>query len=112
MRKSQGEFLPHNHPGRPSGAGRRSLVIFELLGTVLSLALTGCASSPPVVTVERINVPTYLKIPDELTKDCAVQLPANVTWGEALGLYDAALKACQAQISGIQSLRPPSQNPP
>lgn len=74
-------------------------------------ALTGCASQPTIIT-ETIHVPTYIQVPQDLTKDCTVDLGQNPTWGSALIDYSAALKACQGQITAIRGLTPPSQTPP
>lgn len=76
---------------------------------LIILALTGCASNAPIIQIERVNVPQYLPIPAELTRPCDLHLNAGTTYGEALGLYDAALKTCQAQIQAITDLKPPME---
>lgn len=69
--------------------------------------LSACTSAP-VVTVERINVPTYIPIPTTLTAPVKVTLQPGITWGEAVGSLYSGLQSCNADKAVIGSLKPPN----
>lgn len=74
------------------------------------LALSGCASSQPVIQVERISVPVYLPVPSTLVAPVSAIFPSGVTYGQALGIQQAAIQTCNANLNAISTLKaPPKQ---
>jgi len=74
------------------------------------LSLSACASQP-ITVPEIIHDKTYIPVPATLTQPVSIILPANVTWGQALGLYNEALQTCGARLAAISTLQPPPPNP-
>lgn len=73
------------------------------------LALSGCASSQPVIQVERIYTKTYIPAPATLTVPVSAIFPHGVTYGQALGIQQAAIQTCNANLAAIASLKPPRE---
>lgn len=69
--------------------------------------LTACASSQPIIQVERVNVPTYVPISSTLTAPVQVSLLPRTTYGEALGRLREGLISCDSQLQAIQGLTAP-----
>lgn len=74
---------------------------------IASLALTGCASSAPVIQIERVYTKVYVPVPSTLVAPIAAVLPLGTTWGQGLGIEAAALQTCNANLGAIASLKPP-----
>lgn len=73
------------------------------------ISLTGCASRPVVPKVVRVQVPTYVALPANLTKDCDVYQVRGQTVGEAVVAANkrkAALDACNERLKAIRGLQP------
>ena len=75
----------------------------------ITIVLAACSQTPVVVT-ETIRVPTYLPVPTTLTAPVSVDL-TGATWGSAVGTLNAAVQTCNARLSAISQLKPPSQSP-
>lgn len=91
------------------GAPNRGLAVRRFTICLFSIALTGCASSQPIVVPEKISVPTYIPTPGTLTAPVKVTLQPGVTWGEAVGSLYSGLQTCNAQLSSISTLKPPEK---
>ena len=76
-----------------------------IVGAILSLG--GCATIPPAPKVISVSVPTYVPIPVQLSADCPIAMPKDLTEGE---LYRTArerraeLEACNADKKAIRGL--------
>ncbi|NID15396.1 Rz1-like lysis system protein LysC [Luteibacter yeojuensis] len=78
--------------------------------------LSGCpeAVKPvPVPQVVRVQVPVYVPVPPELTKDCPIAEATSLMVEEAVRVANArkvALKNCNADKAAIRALAvPPAQ---
>lgn len=74
---------------------------------IIAGVLGGCASSAPVVVTEVVHQPTFIPVPSMLTAPVSAVLPQGVTWGQALGLQQAAIQTCNADLNAISTLKPP-----
>ena len=83
---------------------------YSLLPAIL--LLFGCASSQPVIQVERVNIPTFIPVASTLTQPTIVSFPPNVTWGKAIGTLNQAVQACNADKAAIATLVAPGSKPP
>lgn len=80
----------------------------RLLLGLLSLALlAGCKSIPKVEVVEVPGPTRYVVIPDEMTRPCPIERPANASPLEAVRVAKArkdALEACNRSLARIRAI--------
>jgi hypothetical protein len=78
---------------------------------LIALLLVSCASAPKIEvpkTVE-VEVPKFVPLDDELTKDCLDEAPKNQQLGEAVRLANTRheyLAECTARMRRIRELQP------
>ena len=78
---------------------------------VAALALAGCAEPRPVAPVVpqivRVEVPVYVPVPEELTKDCPIAEPESLKVEQVVLVANQrkqALKDCNADKAAIRAL--------
>ena len=72
--------------------------------------LAGCASSQPIIQIERVSVPVFIPVPTTLTAPTKADLYPGITWGEAVITLHTAVETCNADKAAIATLKPPSGN--
>lgn len=81
--------------------------MLRVLGLLTILALAGCKSIPKVEVVEVPGPTRYIAIPDELTRPCPIEEPANRAPLEAVRVAKSrkdALEACNRDKARIRAI--------
>lgn len=79
---------------------------------ILAAMLAGCQTAAPLPTVPnvvRVQVPTFVPLPAELTRDCEDIPKQSNTYGEAVRLANArkaATDECSGRMRQIRNLQP------
>lgn len=73
----------------------------------ITTVLSACAQTQPIVVPEVIHTKTYIPVPVSLTAPISAVLPLGTTYGQGLGILNAAVQTCNANLSAIATLKPP-----
>lgn len=76
----------------------------------LFLLLSACSSVPVVVT-QKVEVPTFIPIPTDLTTWQPLIYSDGATYGTVEGVLYTGLQACRADLNAIRDLKPPKTSP-
>lgn len=90
-----------------------------LIPVVLACCGATCSTKPTppptVPEVVRVQVETFVALPDELIRDCEDVPKQDNSWGEAVRLANArkaSLEECSGRMRQIRSLQPERQAKP
>lgn len=71
-------------------------------------SLVACSTHPPIVVPEKIEHKVYIPIPTTLVAPVSAIFPLGTTYGQGLGIQQAAIQTCNANLNAISGLKPPS----
>lgn len=89
----------------------------RLLLIVMLLPLAGCGeknAKPAIPEVVRVQVPQYVRLPDELTKPCPAQRAKSRTVEAVVSAYNTNIPTqtdCDERMLRIRALQPAADKP-
>lgn len=97
--------------GAAFGYGAGEMTMFHVKRLAICLALTGCASTPVIVT-QRVTVPQFVPVPADLLSSPDLVYPAGATWGQVEGIEYQGLQACRGQLEAIGKIQGTQESKP